>query len=255
VSDAPVPQSVSRFSGLSDVYDKYRPRYPEAAILAILEGLGTTPTVVDVGAGTGISTRALGDAGARVIAIEPNDDMRAFAVASGVDARRGSATATGLRDGCADAVASFQAFHWFANAPALAEFRRIMRPGGGRVALVWNERDASDPFMHEMRELEKRIGEAKMLAGANFSDESVEPLLRGAGFESIRRLQYEHVQVVDKTALVGRVRSLSFAPRSGPELTALLSDLDALHAQYADATGHVSLRYRTELILGDPGAA
>jgi SAM-dependent methyltransferase len=254
MSDAPVSQTVSRFSGLSDVYDKYRPRYPDAAIAAILQGLPSNPTVVDVGAGTGISTRALGDAGARVIAIEPNDDMRAFAVASGVDARRGTAAATGLRDASADAVAAFQAFHWFANATALAEFRRIVRPGG-RVALVWNERDAGDAFMHEVRELEKRTGETAMLAGVDFTDDSLEPLLRNAGFGAIRTQSFDHVQVVDKIGLVGRVRSTSFAPRTGPELAAMLGELDALHATYADAAGRVSLRYRTELILGDLDAA
>jgi SAM-dependent methyltransferase len=249
MSDADRLQSVRRFSGLADVYDRYRPRYPAIAITTILEGLPERPAAVDVGAGTGISTRALAEAGARVIAIEPNADMRAFAVASGLDARAGTATATGLRDGCADLVASFQAFHWFANADALREFRRLLRPGG-RVALVWNERNKTDPFSHDFRELEKRFGEAAMLAGINFTDDQLEPLLRDAGFAP-RSYRFPHHQTIDRDELIGRVRSTSYAPRSGPLLDEMIAALEDLHARYTNAAGTVELRYQTEVILGD----
>ncbi|MBD5635763.1 MAG: class I SAM-dependent methyltransferase, partial [Candidatus Eremiobacteraeota bacterium] len=131
---------MARFFGLAERYDRFRPDYPPAAIEAILAGLPSGAVVADIGAGTGISTRALSAAGARAIAIEPNDEMRAFACASGVDARAGSAENTGLATGSVDVVGCFQAFHWFANAAPLAEFVRILRPGG-RLAIVWNERD------------------------------------------------------------------------------------------------------------------
>jgi SAM-dependent methyltransferase len=249
MSDAGELQSVRRFSGLADVYDRYRPRYPAIAIATVLEGLPVRPATVDVGAGTGISTRALAEAGARVIAIEPNDDMRAFAVASGLDARAGTATATGLRDGCADLVASFQAFHWFANADALREFRRLLRPGG-RVALVWNERNKHDPFSNDFRELEKRFGEAAMLAGINFTDDKLEPLLRDAGFGPVTTHRFPHHQTIDRDELIGRVRSTSYAPRSGPLLDEMIAAREDLHARYTSAEGTVELRYQTEVILG-----
>jgi len=243
-------RTVTRFSGLADVYDRYRPRYPSIAIAAILEGLAPQPTAIDIGAGTGISTRALAEAGAHAIAIEPNDEMRAFAVASGVDARPGSATATGLADRCADLVTSFQAFHWFANADALAEFRRLLRPAG-RVALVWNERDRDDPLTRTFREIEKRFSDPKMLAGIDFSDDQLEPLLRDAGFENVRRLDFDNSQSLDGAALLGRVRSCSYSPRSGPQLEDMIEALRALHSEHADAAGNVVLHYQTEVIMGD----
>jgi SAM-dependent methyltransferase len=250
MNEAEEPQSVRRFSGLADVYDRYRPRYPAVAIAAVLDGLPPHPATVDIGAGTGISTRALVEAGARAIAIEPNDGMRAFASASGLDARRGTATETGLPDGCADLVTSFQAFHWFANAEALLEFRRLLRPGG-RVALVWNERDKHDPFSRDFRQLEKNFGEESMLAGIDFTDDKLEPLLRAAGFGPVSWRQFDHRQILDREELIGRVRSTSYAPRSGPLLDEMVQALKDLHARYTDAAGNVELLYRTEVILGD----
>src|SRR5947207_1707846 len=51
---------------------------------------------------------------------------------------------SGLAGGCADLVLAAQAFHWFEPSVALTEFRRILKPGGW-VALLWYERDESDP--------------------------------------------------------------------------------------------------------------
>ena len=65
-------------------YARYRPSYPFDAIAAVLDGL-TKPRVADLGAGTGISSAALADAGAQVFAVEPNAAMR-----SSIPSRRSS---------------------------------------------------------------------------------------------------------------------------------------------------------------------
>src|SRR5439155_1443196 len=100
----------------------------------------------DVGAGTGIASRQLAAHGVRVLAVEPNAEMRAAAIRHpGIEWRAGTAEATGLDSGIVGLVLCAQAFHWFRAQHALAEFSRILRPGG-RLALMWNSRDRADPL-------------------------------------------------------------------------------------------------------------
>src|SRR5205814_3482627 len=127
-------------------YRRYRPDYPAAAIETALEGLGDPARllIADVGAGTGISSRLLAARGARVIAIEPNTEMRAAAEPHPrITWRAGTGEATGLEAASVDLVMCAQAFHWFRADEALAEFHRVIRPGG-RLALMWNNRDRRD---------------------------------------------------------------------------------------------------------------
>lgn len=243
--------TADRFSGLAAAYDRFRPRYPTRAIEALLAGLAPDCEVVDIGAGTGISSRALARHGARVIAIEPNDEMRAFAVSRGVDAREGRANGTGLASASADLVTAFQAFHWFTNRDALDEFARILRPGG-RLGLVWNERDAqTDPFTREVRAIERRYPGDAPIAGANFHNDELGMLLREAGFARVRVLQFPNEQRLDRIGLIGRVRSNSYAPRGGPNLEGTMRDLDALIDRFADNSGHVIMHYRTDVFIGE----
>src|SRR5512140_2979183 len=70
--------NTDRFSGFANLYDRYRPAPPAilGEILIQLAG-GTRPQcVVDLGSGTGLSTRYWADKAEYVIGVEPTADMR-----------------------------------------------------------------------------------------------------------------------------------------------------------------------------------
>jgi SAM-dependent methyltransferase len=115
-------------------------------------------TVVDLGAGTGKFTRLLALTGAEVVAVEPVPEMRArlAELLPGVVATGGTAEATGLPDGCADAVVAAQSWHWFREDAALAEVERLLRPGGA-LALVWNTYDTSVPWVRDYQDIYFRL--------------------------------------------------------------------------------------------------
>jgi SAM-dependent methyltransferase len=131
-------QRVGRtFGRVAEQYERARPEYPREAVERAEQELGLSgeATVLDLGAGTGKLTRLLAGRFARVIAVEPDDEMRRLVAG---DTRAGTAEHIPLADGEVDAVFVADAFHWFDQAAALAEIARVVRPGGG-LALLWND--------------------------------------------------------------------------------------------------------------------
>jgi len=95
--------------------------------------------VVDLGAGTGLSSGIWSGQAERVVGIEPSGTMIEAAtrqgVAGSVELRQSLASATGLADGCADIVTAVQSFHWMDPEPTLSEIARITRSGGVFAAI------------------------------------------------------------------------------------------------------------------------
>lgn len=117
-------------------------------------GLGPGTTVVDVAAGTGKLTRQLVPTGARVIAVEPLDEMRAQlrAAVPGVEALAGTAEALPLPDASVDGITVAAAFHWFDVDRALPELHRVLKRGGG-LAIIGNGRDLSQPLQAAVQQI------------------------------------------------------------------------------------------------------
>jgi SAM-dependent methyltransferase len=127
-------------------YARGRPEYPVALdqwLRDVLQ-LDEERTVVDLGAGTGKFTRRLLATGANIIAVEPVSEMLAqlTRILPDVAARSGTAENIPVNDGAVDAVVCAQSFHWFASKTALAEIRRVLKPGG-HLGLIWNVRNES----------------------------------------------------------------------------------------------------------------
>lgn len=140
-SPLPLAEYARSFGSAAAAYAAYRPGYAAAAIDWALAPVRDRKVlrVLDLGAGTGILTRQLIALGVNVIAVEPDEAMRAELLGRtvGAAALAGSAEAIPLPDNRVDAVLVGQAFHWFDAAKAMPEIARVLNRGGVLAAL-WN---------------------------------------------------------------------------------------------------------------------
>jgi SAM-dependent methyltransferase len=252
VNDLPHLDPLNRFTGLAATYARYRPDYPPPVVDFILQrcGLGPGSRLVDVGCGTGISSRLFADRGLDVIGIEPNEEMRRQALSvpppSGAippDYRAGQAEATGLPDATADAVLAAQAFHWFQPEPTLREFHRILKPEGWAV-LVWNERDEVDPFTAAFGAVIRSSPGAPAIEGPRAKAD--QPLLHSPLFRDARRDVFRHHQELDEDGVLGRAFSASYAPREPAQAETFAAALREVFARFQKG-GRVVLRYQTSV--------
>ena len=173
--------------------------------------------IADVGTGTGRLARYFLEEGNIVLGIEPNAEMRAAAAATSVPPdcpqpiyQDGRAEATGLADQSVDAVLAAQAFHWFEPEAALREFHRILKPEGW-VALLWNERDESDPFTAAYGVVIRTAPAAAAIEAPR--GRAGEPLLHNPLFQDAERVVFRNEQSLDEDGVLGRAFSASYAPR------------------------------------------
>jgi len=208
------------FSRLASDYSKYRPAYCESVLTAVLATVGrplVAVDAVDVGAGTGIWTRMMARRGLRsVIAVEPNDAMRAAGQADSgnlsIEWRAGSGEATGLADASADLLSMASSFHWVDFGRGTTEFARVLR-GGGRFVAVWNPRyiEASpllteiEAHLHSLRPDLKRVSSGR----SGLTDTLTEKLWACGLFDDIVYVEGRHSSPLTPAQYLGAWRSVN----------------------------------------------
>lgn len=236
-----------RFWNRVNDYVNGRPGYPDEVVSWLVEtfGLERSATIVDTGAGTGISVALFLRHGFTVIAVEPNDPMREAAVAAlGGDPRfravAATAEATTLPAASVDAVVAAQAFHWFDRTAFRAECARILRPFGV-VALLWNVRRVEDsPFAADYEALLREFGTDYLdVRHENVSEDRLAAFFDGP----FSRATWSNVHMLDRQRLRSRLLSASYVPTVGhPWHQPMLEALEALFEAH-QVNGRVAMPY------------
>jgi len=248
--------NVQRFTGFADIYDQYRPELPLVIgeVLSQLAGPERPLRVVDVGSGTGLSTRLWKELEATVIGIEPSPDMRAIAARlqaidrsqSNISFKEGTSTNTGLANACADVVTVSQALHWMEPEPTFLEIARILRARGVFAAIDcdWpptihpDLEQAFDGCMTRAEIAEAAYGVSKGVR--RWSKDQHLSRIQGSGLFGFTKEIFCHsVENGDARRLVGLVKSQG-------TVASLLK-----HGLSEEEIGISDLRRAAERILGD----
>lgn len=248
-------EPTARFTTRVENYRRYRPGYPPAVVnlLARECGLHHDSVIADIAAGTGLLAEIFLAAGYRVLAVEPNEKMRAACAELAAQYPQlqcldGTAEATGLADSSVDLIVVGQAMHWFDLSRTRGEFVRILRKrnenghSGGWCAILYNNRRIGGDAFHD--------GYEKILVdyGTDYASVQASHLSgdRLAAFFEPTPMQiavFENSQQLTLEALRGRILSSSYMPQPGhPRYAAMSAAIEKLFAENQSG-GHVRLEY------------
>lgn len=217
------------FTGLASDYSQYRPDYCQSVLrglLGLLDKAEEDVDFVDVGAGTGIWSRQVNASGVgSTIAIEPNDEMRAFGISDSATTNirwlPGSAEHTGLDDQSCDWLTMASSFHWADFDAATLEFHRVLRPGG-RFTALWNPRLIEEnPLLVEieahlntLRPNIKRVSSGR----SGITETLTEQLWASPFFDDVVYLEGRHTIEMSTERYLGAWRSVNdLRVQLGPE--------------------------------------
>ena len=245
------------FAAGADAYERGRPSYSPEAIAYIVRELRLGPgkRVLDLAAGTGKLTRELAPTGADLVAVEPIPEMRAKleAAVQSAEAITGTAEDIPLENHSVDAAVVGQAFHWFDGIRAISELRRVLRPDGA-LALIWQSRDATVPWVARLNEIIDRADDGH----PRFRTEDWrEAFDLTALFDPLEKAEFAYVQQATAETLVDRVASISYvAAMSEARRRAVLDEVRELLATDPATAGQqmIDLPHRVDVYVTRPRA-
>lgn len=248
----------SGFEAAADEYEAARPEIPEVALRFLTEQLclRASSRILDVGAGTGKITRALARTYQNIIALEPVQAMRQkiHMFAPNTRVIGGVTEAIPLENVSVDAVVAGNSFHWFANATALQEIARVLKPEG-RIGLLWTVRDESVDWVAELIHIMDRhrgytpgYREGKWAA----------ILAQSERFRRVGQKSFQFSQRTNRKTVTDRVASMSFIQQLSPgERQKILEEISTILRKSSSTEwgADVEFPYRTDVFvyeLADP---
>lgn len=251
---------MNSFSLLAKDYQEYRPDYPTPLLVLLGKAIdsnatGTEPHIVlDVGSGTGISTRQIAavlNEKFLILGVEPNENMRLTAKLETEDPRvtytEGIAERLPAGDGVIVGIVAAQAAQWFDREAFYSEAARVLAPNA-TIAVIQNNRDwRSCPFLDAYESLLERNGDhySRHYREIDFATE-----LSRHGFMQVRHHEYIWKRSMSISAFEGMSRSSTKMQAAIQRVgeARILEELRQLLQTYGNLD-EIEIGYRSELFL------
>ena len=238
----PVPELREGFNDVAELYDRIRPKYPDALFEELFLRLPERADVVEVGPGTGQATGSLLARGARVTAVELGADLAArlrlnFGQGEDLHIVVSSFEDAVLPARSFDALVAATAYHWVEKPARLEKPPSLLRPGGwvAIIDTVQVTAGSDRGFFDRVQPIYDRHGQGR---SANYSPPPsperatghfVAELESSPLYEVPNLYRYRWDQTYDTAAYADLMRSYSESRAMGEEAReALIGDISEL---------------------------
>lgn len=208
------------FGSIAEDYDRLRSGPPEEAVDWLVPA--GCQVAVDLGAGTGLLTRALARKVPQVVAVEPDPRMAAVLQArsneaqfDGIRVAHGRGEEIPLPDASADGVFASSAWHWLDPERAPREIARVLRDGG-RLGVIWTTRDRSKDWVREVEAVRDNVARPAEEVEDAWARQRREVSLPGE-FGSIESTSFSFTRRMTTDDFVGMLATYSGALTASPQ--------------------------------------
>jgi SAM-dependent methyltransferase len=209
------------FGAIAEDYDRLRAGPPEAAVDWLLPA--GCQVAVDLGAGTGLLTRALARKVPQVVAVEPDERMAAVLRArasdgqfAGIRVAQGRGEAIPVPDASADGVFASSSWHWLDPERAPREIARVLRDGG-RLGVIWTSRDRGTDWVREVESFRDRSVERADDRDEQWPPHHREVSLPGDLFGSVESASFSFTRRMTINDFVDMLATYSGAITASPQ--------------------------------------
>ncbi|MCC2631387.1 MAG: SAM-dependent methyltransferase [Patescibacteria group bacterium] len=208
----PIGQT-GNYGNLADAYEEGRQEYPSYVMSHVRDLVANEPgaKTLDIGCGTGISTRDLAGwiPGAVIDGVDADEDciQKALEVGGqGLTYQVASAQNLPFLDEMFHMATTFGSFHWWYRLPGvLDEVLRILEPGG--IFVIVNKNDTGT-FRKELVEIIERLCDKPVRKSVKEDYDPVQ-VMQNDGRWEVESKEWQHIEQFDLEGLISQIRSMT----------------------------------------------